>query len=398
MPNTTPEPQYPPFNCAVRYRRVETRDFFREHSDGWFLGVRKDGNQRCVQFLDGSCDPHLPADSTIVPLQQNDNNVYNSADGSVQVVVPNEQRKIHSSVQPGDLVFGLYQRGATTTEPAWFRGRVAKVNNNNDLVDIAYDDGEYECNVPIAYTIRIVESVSDRTWWLQGVTVPIEGHLRRNQTTLKSEAATANVLTKGTVQLQYECEGETWNKRQPYQRIVQALMEDCKSLATKVSEWPKTPPKSAPKTRLITPDATASNKKSKQSNSKPKRTTETKRKRTPAPKRKNIVELETPEVVATTTTSRSTRRGLRAAAVDQRRLCFPTSDVAAVPDNPCCLEELPRLPERITKGRAKPLTAADAVVYGKVMTGCDTSLAKDWLYYLADRHGKCIMLPLITGS
>lgn len=40
----------------------------------------------------------------------------------------------------GDLVFGLYQNGASGG--ARFRGRVALVDEEHHTVDVAYDDGE----------------------------------------------------------------------------------------------------------------------------------------------------------------------------------------------------------------------------------------------------------------
>lgn len=121
------------------------------------------------------------------PKENSDSLVYTSSlsneNGSI-VFDPNPRK-----LQLGDHVQCLYQNGLSHGQ--WWPGRVAKIHEKENLVDVAYFDGEYEIGIPLNENkINYIESgIDSAEKWLVGAEVAVAAHAKSKGRTRKSKVA-----------------------------------------------------------------------------------------------------------------------------------------------------------------------------------------------------------------
>jgi hypothetical protein len=148
----------------------------------------------------------------------------------------------------GDLVFGKYQNGRQ--HGAWFRGRVAAVRSKratttSSVCDIAYDDGEYECNIPYGrghFNVKLIEKGAEHPAWMEKLSVNVSSRRKPSVPT----AVIRQAIPHQTVLLEYTttAQGDTtttlFTEKKPYARIANLLFSAQKKLKPRESvlEWP----------------------------------------------------------------------------------------------------------------------------------------------------------------
>jgi hypothetical protein len=176
------------------------------------------------------------------------NNILYGEDG--QVMYTSRPTKL----QVGDLVFGYFQQGQGGISDEWYRGRVVATRRLEDfpVVDIAYDDGDFESNVP--FTTGVVLKQADG-WhfpeWMVGLAVHIPPK-RKTFHAITGEAVKSGVVKEakphGAVWIEYDTgstssdsNSSTFTEKRAYLMVAQRLLLHAKEhfMDPKRSfEWP----------------------------------------------------------------------------------------------------------------------------------------------------------------
>lgn len=134
----------------------------------------------------------------------------------------------------GDGVLGWFQKGQGYLTGEYFQGRVAFVDG--ELCSIAYDDGDWEEEIPYKSTepFAAVIRYSDgwqKPEWMIGLTVNCPSRKRHGKT-----AKIVSADPGGSVWLKYR-DHESMEK-QPYLKIVQYIMTEARDKAKRKWKWP----------------------------------------------------------------------------------------------------------------------------------------------------------------
>lgn len=125
------------------------------------------------------------------------------------------------NVEPGDVVLAKYDK------ERWFRGRVASVGPSEEeksmgqfTCDIAYDDGEFQRDVPIKDNIVLMKKGADDPTWLAGLSISL-GPTRGSTSTI---GKISNTVEKGKdITVTFDVDGKTTTKEFSYVCIVSNL-------------------------------------------------------------------------------------------------------------------------------------------------------------------------------
>lgn len=163
----------------------------------------------------------------------------------------------YGKLQLGDCVMGFFQAGV---EDAWYRGRVCAITSSvssapsspsssprppppssseesslfSALIDIAYDDGDVERNVPLTDVI-LLQKGREHPQWLQGLTIPVP-HPKR--ITLTAGVVVMAVPYQPLLVEYTDEEGNKTTQKVAYMDAVQALMKSVLQQAYRVVEYP----------------------------------------------------------------------------------------------------------------------------------------------------------------
>ena len=132
----------------------------------------------------------------------------------------------------GDLVQCLYQDGAARGR--WFRGRVAFLSEDSKYCDVAYDDGDYECGVPVGENkICLVQDGRMFQHWLDGlkVFIPVGPSKRKTEMTIK-------ILLDEDGKIGLVHSDGRMVERRYYKDVVRELFGAFKGQAQTILKWP----------------------------------------------------------------------------------------------------------------------------------------------------------------
>lgn len=159
----------------------------------------------------------------------------------------------------GDAVVSWFQRGRACDDPnARFTGRVAKIEG--DRCSVAYDDGDWEDNIPFRRTDPQVVLICfsrglDEPQWLEGMCVKMPSkkhpHLRT--------ATVDRVDPDSAVWLKYQGNDKpakaAYHEKVAYRQVVDCVMaEAAEQVIGAEVRWPDTPPSKGSKSNLNGPD------------------------------------------------------------------------------------------------------------------------------------------------
>lgn len=138
----------------------------------------------------------------------------------------------------GDAVLSWFQRGEGDFVGSMFSGRVAKVEG--DRCTVAYDDGDWESNIPYKKAEpRMVLTRFSKGWeqpqWMEGMQLSS----RQSRRSKKRKAIVHKVEPMGSVWLKYE--GQEKLEKCSYQAIVQCIMNEARDKAETSFQWKDTP-------------------------------------------------------------------------------------------------------------------------------------------------------------
>lgn len=156
-----------------------------------------------------------------------------------------------TTVYLGDLVMAYYQNGnkLAGNSGAWFRGRIAAVHKRSNKIfcDVAYDDGDYEEDVPLTTTskdkmgdqhvILVLERGHSETYWLEGLTVDLPSDRWRSE---KSGVLQRITRIDRKVEILYK-RGKLVNyETKPYDDVIEKVFESArkKDVNMKICVWP----------------------------------------------------------------------------------------------------------------------------------------------------------------
>jgi hypothetical protein len=228
--------------CVVRFS--SSQDFLgikRETAGGWFLGnitkVKKEGRTQSVdvKFWDHQVETiALPnEDFALLYSAQTD-------DGIDSTKLMFEDGRLFGEFNPhrlriGDLVFCKTQNGKYNS--AYYRGRVVSVGNlvlntAEPVCDIAYDDGDYEVNIPYTHdanVFKVVDGGNNFDWLL---------HLKLQYGNRVGTIHSVSEQRGVCVEFQTR-KGRTVYEDHPFAMIVELLFRARKQETdTKVKTWP----------------------------------------------------------------------------------------------------------------------------------------------------------------
>jgi hypothetical protein len=223
--------------ARVRVKYDISRDYFREeppipYTGDWFLGTVVTNTEKKVtirfdcweEAVDDSDSPYIEA------VYEDESAVY-TRDGSIFCELQPRRLKL------GDLVFARYQNGCK-----FFRGRVARVGLNRagtSVCDVAYDDGEYETNIPYGDehqgNIRKVQDDHAADWMI-GLQVRLPAFKVTDVTVYTIEAVGQGGLL---VLVAHIGRGETFLQECEFETVVSKLFEQHKPTQG-LFHWPTT--------------------------------------------------------------------------------------------------------------------------------------------------------------
>ena len=164
------------------------------------------------------------------------------------------------SLNVGDLVFGYYQKG--WAKDAWFRGRVAHVatldrtappdsssvpasaaattKNSSSSISkcctIAYDDGEYEMQIPYGRrldNVKLIQKGFKHPTWMEGLTVEMASKKHKI-----SSGVIRTTAANQPVTLEYKGPDGVFTEKRPYKAVAIKLFQSRKPAPENCLQWP----------------------------------------------------------------------------------------------------------------------------------------------------------------
>mmetsp|Transcript_1244 Transcript_1244/g.2249 ORF Transcript_1244/g.2249 Transcript_1244/m.2249 type:complete len:894 (+) Transcript_1244:323-3004(+) len=178
-------PQKPKIGDLVRML-FKQRDLFVEECKVWSIGtivsvsqVGDSSFKMKVQWSDKIEEEYDYPNNDLeilTPKENSDSLVYTSSLSSKNDSIAFDPNP--GQLQLGDHVQCLYQNGLSNGQ--WWPARVAKIDEKENLVDVAYFDGEYEIGIPLKENkINFIESgIDSLAKWFVGADITVATHAK----------------------------------------------------------------------------------------------------------------------------------------------------------------------------------------------------------------------------
>jgi len=398
----------PGLRCAVYYDNIT--DFLgATNVGGWYLGTIvtvQHSQKTCKVRYDDKSEIAILPFKDVLPLRKGTTTKdahlwYSQSEDGQERVMADEKPK---NVKVGDLVLAKFQNGKfDRNNDAWFRGRVAKVDQNDDgrpICEVAYEDKDYESGIPLDNdVVTLLERGWENPAWLEGLTVHIPSkNFAKECVTGVIEATKPNQ----PVSIRYtKKDGTTVVEKHPFKRVVQTLYEKAKEDPSvlfyefkfvqfgvsfnEVDSHPESPAKKQKRSGPKKAAAAAPARKNRGQARKTTHETATAAMEIDHEDFSGGVE-EDKKPAARKTTSR-TRKAAAAAKKPAASMGLEDDhDVEAVAETLCRLELDPPLPDP-----ERPLRTVDqslAQHFGDALTSCNAEQGYEWLSFLSSKHNR----------